>query len=268
MQGKGSVTSYPLHGIVLGISTQTGELTIRHGEIHGFMPAMTMNFKVRDAASLSRLTAGDEVRATLLTFSDSGDYQLDGIAVIGHHADAIASLPAHTLLTGEMVPDMAFQNQDGKPLRLSSYAGKTLLLTFIYSRCPLPNACPRISGNFAHIFHRLGEDPRILRKVHLLSVTLDPAYDTPEVLRSYGINFQASARPPFADWEFLRCSPQDLRRLADAFGLQYSEGNNQITHTMRTVMIGPDRRMMQTWYGSDWSPDEVAEALHRAALRE
>ena len=264
IQAQDRTTRYPLHGLVLGVSTQTGELTVKHEEIHGFMPAMTMNFKVKDSLALHKIVAGDEIDAVLLVPANDDNYLLDQIRVLRHTAGTVA-LPPHTLLVGEQVPDIAMVNQDGKAVHLGGYAGKVVLLTFIYTRCPLPNACPRISGNFAHIFHQLSGDPVALRGAHMISVTLDPDYDRPEVLRAYGINFQASAPAPFSDWEFTRTSPQDLRKLADAFGLQYTASNNQITHTMRTILISPERRVINIWYGSDWKPDEVGEAVRTAA---
>jgi len=260
-----AVHSYALHGTILGIGTQTGELTIRHDEIHGFMPAMTMNFKVLHPDALAKLKVGDEIRATLQVQENAESYPLENIQVIGHaDAGAQAALPAHTLLKGELVPDIAIENQDGKKLRLSSYAGRYLLVTFIYTRCPLPNACPKITTNYARIYNRMMQDPELAQKAHLISITLDPAYDEPKVLNNYGRAFQASSPHPFAHWEFVRTSPSDLRKLANAFGLEYTSSNNQITHTMRTVLIGPDRTVRETWYGSGWTPDEVVTALWNA----
>jgi len=257
---------YPLHGIVLGVSLQSGEATIRHDEIHGFMPAMTMNYKVADAAALAQLKQGDEITASMQEVGDAGSYQLEAIHRIGQAAPgSLPSLPAHTLLQGEAVPNIAFEDQDGRRGNLAGFSGQTVLLTFIYTRCPLPNACPRINSNFSRIFRVVDADAQLHERVRMVSITLDPEYDSPAVLKRFGVNYQPSAAKPFEVWRFVRTTPEHLQKLASAFGLEYSASNNQITHTMRTVMIGPAGTVLKTWYGSDWNTDEVVECL-RAQL--
>ena len=260
-------TFYRLHGIVLGVSPDSGSITVRHDAIHGFMPAMTMLYKLRNPSEGMALQPGDEIVARLLVPTGTESYKLDQLKVLGHtRGAALATLPAHTLQAGEPVPDIPFENQDAQQRHLRGYSGQVLLLTFVYTRCPLPAFCPRISSHFAHIYQQIEADPSLRHRAHLITVTLDPAYDTPQVLRAYGINYQQSDAPSFSDWEFVRTSPADLRRLADAFGLEYSESNNQITHSMRTVMIGSDHRVIATWYGSDWTPENLVTRL-RAAVR-
>jgi len=259
---------YPLHGIVLGISTQTGEITVRHDEIHGFMPSMTMPFKVRDAASLAHMIAGDEINATLIVPANNDDYVLEAVSVLRHgtQKNAKVSLPAHTLLVGETVPDIAMINQDGKKLHLDGYKGKVVLLTFIYTRCPLPKACPLMSSHFARIHRLLAEDAKAYAASHLISVTLDPEYDQAEILKRYGLSYLDDQSAGFEQWEFARTTTTDLKQLAGAFGLEFSQSNNQITHSMRTVLIDKDSKVAQVWYGSDWSPTDVAAAVKSLAM--
>lgn len=259
------VARYPLHGVVLGVSAQAGTLTVRHDEIHGVMPAMTMNYAVKDAQTLGRLAAGDEISAQMLVPEGNAEYTLEAITVLRHAAVAKDTLPAHVLLPGELVPDVALVDQDGKQIHLREFAGKALLLTFIYTRCPMPTACPMISSHMTQVNRLLQADQKARAGSHLLSVTLDPDYDAPEVLRRYGLAYLADDAAGFAHWSFARTSPQDLPALAAAFGLAYRAENNQITHTMRTVLIGVDGRVTQLWEGSGWKPEEVAGAVKLAA---
>jgi protein SCO1/2 len=261
------VARYPLHGVVLGVSAEAGELTVRHDEIHGVMPAMTMNYKIRDAAVLKSLQAGDEINAQLLVPEGNADYALEAITVLRHAAVAKDTLPAHTLLVGEPVPDISLVNQDGRKIHLRGFAGRAVLLTFVYTRCPMPTACPMISSHMAQVHNLLAADSKTYAGSHLLSVTLDPAYDAPEVLRRYGLAYLSDDPAGFAHWEFARTSPQDLQTLAGAFGLAYRAENNQITHSMRTVLLGADGKVVQVWEGSGWKPQDVAEAVKQATSK-
>ena len=258
------VERYPLHGIVLGVSAEAGTLTVRHDEIHGVMPAMTMSYKVKDAQTLKMLAAGDEINAQMLVPEGNAEYTLDAITVLRHAAVAKDTQPAHTLLTGEQVPDVVLADQDGKKIHLRGFAGKTLLLTFVSTRCPMPPACPMISSHMTQVNHLLQANAKAWAGSHLLSVSLDPDYDAPPVLRRYGLAYLADDAAGFAHWSFARTSPQDLQTLAGAFGLAYRAENNQITHTMRTVLIGADGRVAQVWEGSGWKPQEVADAVKLA----
>ncbi|WP_420239579.1 SCO family protein [Telmatobacter bradus] len=261
------VARYALHGVVLGVSAEAGELTVRHDEIHGVMPAMTMNYKVKDAAVLKGLQAGDEINAQLLVPEGNADYALEAITVLRHAAVAKDTLPAHTLLPGEPVPDISMVNQDGQKIHLRGLAGKAVLLTFVYTRCPMPTACPMISSHMAQVHKLLAADAKAYAGSRLISVTLDPAYDAPEVLRRYGLAYLADDPAGFAHWEFARTTPQDLQTLAGAFGLAYRAENNQITHSMRTVLLGADGKVVQVWEGSAWKPEDVAEAVKQATSK-
>jgi protein SCO1/2 len=168
-------------------------------------------------------------------------------------------------MAGEPVPDIPLVNQDGKSIHLKDFQGKAVLLTFIYTRCPMPTACPLITSHFARVHKNLEKDPKAYAASHLMSITLDPVYDTPSILRQYGLAYLDADASGFSQWDFARSTPEDLKSLAEAFGLQYTEENNQITHTMQTTLIGPDGRVVKTWSGSGWDPDELANAVQVAA---
>ena len=263
------VDRYHLHGLILATSATTGEITVQHGDIPGFMPAMTMAYKLKDPTEIQKLKPGDEISADVLVHSDSDDYLLDSVVITSEARRGLvpAMLPPHPLMVGETVPDLPLVDQDGKKIHLRDYRGKALLITFIYTRCPLPTACPLITSHFAKVNNDLARDPKAYNASHLISISLDPAYDTPPVLRQYGLAYLDNNAAAFSHWEFADTTPGDLKKLAEAFGLQYSEENNQITHTMATTLIDPDSKVAQTWAGSDWNPDDVAGAVKALALK-
>jgi protein SCO1/2 len=155
-------------------------------------------------------------------------------------------------------------DQDGKTLHLRQFKGKAVLLTFIYTRCPLPNFCPLISSEFAEIHKELKQDPDDLKRTHLISISLDPAYDTAPVLRKYGLAYLQDDASGFKHWDFVSTTPQDLDKLASAFGLQYSEQDNQIAHSMETVLIAANGTVAKSWPGNEWKPGEVLAAVKQA----
>lgn len=260
---------YHLNGLVLAKSTQTNEITIKEGEIQGFMPAMTMVYKAKDPAVVEEVRPGDEISADLLVPSDSDNYLLDDVVITAQAARdfKISALPAHQLMVGERVPDVSLVNQDGKTIHLQDYRGKATLITFVYTRCPMPTACPMITSHFAAVNSQLARDPKAYAATHLISISIDPSYDKPPVLRLYGLAYLNGDSAAFSHWEFADTTSSDLKKLAEAFGLQYSEQDNQITHTMQTTLIGPDDRVVQTWGGSGWDPETVAAAVKAAASK-
>jgi peroxiredoxin len=138
-------------------------------------------------------------------------------------------------------------NQDGKPIHLSDFRGKALLLTFIYTRCPMPTFCPRISSLFASVNRELAKNPKDYDRTRLLSISIDPKYDTPSVLHKYGLACLGNDPQGFVHWQFAVPTPENLRKLAEAFSLLYEEEDNQISHTMSTVLVGPDGRVAKEW---------------------
>jgi len=137
-------------------------------------------------------------------------------------------------------------------------------VTFIYTRCPLPNFCPRLSSQFAKIHDDLAKTPDDYRKTHLLTITFDPKYDTAPVLRKYGLAYLDEDPSGFGYWDFAFTTPVELRKLADAFGLVYIEQDNQISHTMNIVLIAPDGTVAKYW-SQDWTTAELEDALRRQA---
>ena len=151
-------------------------------------------------------------------------------------------------------------------MRLDDFKGKAVLLTFIYTRCPLPTFCPRLSSQFAKIHEDLAKTPEVYGKTHLLTVSFDPKYDTAPVLRRYGLAYLDNDASGFSHWDFASAAPGDLRKFADAFGLVYFEQDNQIAHSMDIVLISPQGTIAKYW-STDWTTKELEDALRQQAAQ-
>lgn len=256
---------FSLQGEVLAKNASTNELTIKHGDIPGFMPAMTMPYKIKDVTLMPDVEVGDKIAAQAMVDKKTGDYWLENIRVTNRSGRGQVDLEApHMLSAGEIVPDIPLVNQDGHTIRFADFKGKAILLTFIYTRCPMPTFCPRLSSQFAKIHNELKKVSKDYDGTHLLTVSFDPKYDTAPVLRKYGLAYLDGDETGFSHWDFAYTDATDLRRLAEAFGLQYEEQDNQIAHTMSIVLIGPDERVVKSW-SVEWTSEELLEALRNAA---
>jgi protein SCO1/2 len=263
--GCNHVKKYPLQGTVVAKNAATNEITLKHGDIPGFMSAMTMPYLVKDPAVVQELQPGDKIAAEVIVGKNESDYWLEGVRITDESARGPAQPPAalHMLTPGEQVPDLALINQDGRTIHLSDFAGRALLVTFIYTRCPMPNFCPRLSSQFARIHDALKKNSEDYNKTHLLTVSFDPKYDTPSVLRKYGLAYLDGDESGFFHWDFASTNPVDLARVAQAFGLQYEEKDNQITHNMSIVLIAPDGTVAKFWT-TEWTWTELMESMQHA----
>ena len=258
---------YTLRGRIVAKSDGgSALLSVQNEDIPGFMPAMTMPYPVKDPQGMAAVEPGDQITADVVV-EDSDTYWLEHLAITdkGGRGSVPAATTPHELLPGEPVPDVPLINQDGKTLHLSQFKGKAVLVTFIYTRCPLPTFCPLISSEFAAIHKEMAKTPEDYKKTHLVSISLDPAYDTPPVLHKYGLAYLLDDASGFAHWDFVSTSPADLQKLASAFGLQYVVQNNQISHSMNTILLSSDGTVAKTWPGNEWKTSEVAAALKKAA---
>jgi protein SCO1/2 len=257
----GHFKSYPLRGKVVSTNPATGEVTLDAQAIPGFMEAMTMPYKVRDTRMLGELHPGDPVTADVLV-SQTADAEVfvDHFVVIGQgKPDYKPKIQFHVPEAGDKVPDFKLINEEGKPIHLEQFRGKALLLTFIYTRCPLPDFCPRVTHNFAVIEKSLAAYPQLYADTHLLCASFDPDGDTPARLKSYGETYMGSAAPKaFAHWDFAVSSKAELAPMAQWFDVGLtSEQNGTITHTLSTTLIGPDGKVVKFYPGNEWTPQEL-----------
>lgn len=263
---SGAVKEYAVKGIIVGTDAAHRQVTVDTQEIPGFMEAMTMPYKVKDENVLQDLHPGDHMTGTLLV-SDVSTL-LDQI-VITSQAQPDYKPPAqyHVPAPGDAVPDFRFTNQSGRQISLRQFRGKALLVTFIYTRCPLSDYCPRMSRNFAEIDKRLQADKALYNKTHLLSLSFDPAYDAPAVLRSYGEAYTGNyTKERFEHWDFAAPSKPELPRLLEYFDVGATPGDNHtITHSLSTAVIAPDGTIAQWYPTNDWTPADVLSVLKRVA---
>jgi protein SCO1/2 len=248
---------YELKGKVVSIEADKHLVTIAHEEIKDFMPGMTMPFTVPDDSAYSILRPGDEIGGILVV--DGTQSWLEELVIRQESTDVStkSNIPAEAK-PGDEVPDYGLVNQDGKPIKLHNYRGKALLLTFIYTRCPMPDQCTLMSENFASINEQLLKRPELYEKTHLLSVSFDPDYDTPMVLRSYGAAHTGRySEEDFQHWEFASGTKDQVKGIAQYFGLRYYEGNDEIVHGLRTALIAPDGKIYKVYRGNEWKPEEV-----------
>jgi len=236
-------------------------ITVKHGDIPGLMPAMTMTYQVADPRQIAKLQPGDKISADLVVSEDVG--RLEKIELISK-GDGKPS-PGSTQRIpekGDEVPDFALVNQDGKLIHFHDFNGKTLLITFVYTRCPLPDFCPRMNENFRAVQKLLQETPDATQRLVFLSISFDPKHDTPTVLKHYGSIYKKSApgEKPF-EWQFAAPSEKDLPALAQFFGLVYQPEQAQIVHSLSTTLVGPDGKVADWYSGNDWNPSDVAQEV-------
>lgn len=262
---------YDLKGKVVAVDKTEHRVTIEHEEIKDYMDGMTMPFAVRkqDYWALDVLKPGDHVTAQLVV--DNGLTWIENLVITEESTSAASSSgqddTAREAQPGDKTPDFSLINQDAKTIHLSQYRGRVLLLTFVYTRCPLPDYCPLMSENFAAIEKELRNTP-LYDRTHLLTVSFDTAYDTPKVLKSYGGAYTGNyTNENFSHWEFATGSNEEIRAIAEFFGLRYYSESGQIVHGLRTAVIGTDGKVYKVYRGNDWKPEQVMQDI-QALLNE
>lgn len=259
------IVTFPVKGEVVRIEPSQKRISIAHEEIPDYMMAMTMSFKVKDSTLLAEIAVGDSVRATLAV--SRSESWLETIYVIGKGTLAPDKLAddiriARLFQKGALLPDFEFTDQDNKSVRLKSLRGKVVAMTFIYTRCPLPDYCIRMSNYFARVERALKKNSAMAGKWHLLTITFDTKHDTPEILRKYGKNYHAN----FADWSFVTGAEQTIRKLTDGFDMiiQTSEGG-LIDHNLMTALLDTKGNLVETFDSNQWNPEDVAKRIRELA---
>jgi protein SCO1/2 len=217
------------------------------------MDAMTMPFNVGDEWAMEVLAPGQEVEATLVVQGDRS--WIEGLR-ISQTEDADGGAISNPLpKIGDEVPDFKLLNQDNNIIQLHQYRGRPLLLTFIYTRCPLPDYCPLMSRNFSQIYQGLKSIPESAGKPRLLSISFDTEHDTPPVLRAYAARYMNPV--VFSDWGFATGTPEEIRAITSYFGLNYLRESDQIIHSLVTALIDADGKIARLYLGNEWTPRQV-----------
>lgn len=252
-----AVKQYELTGQVLAVYEARQELAIKHDDIDGYMPGMTMSFPVATKSLMEGRTPGELIKATL---------EVDGLiarlVTISHVGSAplpdvnTAAMTEGILAVGDQIPDAALVDQQDRRRSLSEWAGTPTVITFIYTRCPLPNFCPAMNRNFAAIQKGLAADPALTGRVKLISISFDPAYDTPAVLADFAAKHDTNP----AVWTWLTGDRVTTDRLAARFGvglIRETDTPTEVIHNLRTTLVDGAGRVVKIYSGSDWTPAAV-----------
>ena len=261
--------TFTLQGQVQSLDAAHKLVTVKHEEIKGFMPAMTMPYEVAEASAMNGLAPGDLINAKLVVFSNGAhltDIRKVGTAPLEKPPADVPNPPAaasgfELLRPGEEVPGGKFLDQDGKATTFAAFKGAPVAMTFIYTRCPLPTFCPLMDRHFVALQKTLKADPA-LKNVRLVTVSFDPTTDTPAVLKKHAKSLDAD----LARWTFLTGDRDDVDQFAARFGVSVSRALNDardITHNLRTAVIGADGKLVKVYTGNDWSPDQILGDLKK-----
>jgi protein SCO1/2 len=268
--------------VVRSVAVDSGSVLIRHEAVPGFMSAMTMPFKPADPAILPSLKPGDRVEGTLSVEMQDGavaDYRLVDLKVTEpgkSTAEPAKSAPLvldvskgkvhlrqqpHRLEVGEPVPDFAMTGQDGQSIRLSDLRGKVVVLTFIYTRCPMPDFCPYMDRRFSEVAQHLSSFPNRAKDIRLISVSFDPEHDTPAVLREHARI--RGAAPPL--WSYAVASHEELAKVAAPLGLLVEPSGPEIAHNLCTAVIDRQGRLARLAVGTQanqWETSDLLKTLY------
>lgn len=259
---------FQVKGVVQKVEADGKTVVIQHERIPGYMEAMTMPFEVKDTKELIGLNPGDTVTFRMMVTDDEG--WIDQIQKTGSTSvatpksrEAYRKAPiVEPLNPGDLMPDYNFTNQLGRAISLNQFRGQALAIVFIYTRCPYPNFCPRMSNHFLDVQKKLQALPNAPTNWQLLSITFDPAYDTPARLKTYAENWRADP----AHWNFATADLWTIDGITEQLGLQFwREENAVIGHNVRAAVIDPKGRLQRIMVGNAWQPDELVEEILKAA---
>src|SRR4051794_39984634 len=255
---------YSVEGQIIGTAPERREVTLAHKDIPNFMPAMTMAYFVKETKELDGIAAGDLVTATLVL--RGSEVYLQNVRKTGHRElppDARPAKVMDVMQPGDTVPDDPLVDQAGVPRKLSQWRGKVLAVTFIYTRCPLPDFCPLMDRHFAEVQRRIAADDTLRGHVELVTVSFDPEHDTPDVLMAHAAGVKADLR----SWAFLTGTADAVEHVAERFGvsvIKETDAARTLTHSLRTAVADRQGRVTTIYTGNEWTPDQLIDALKHA----
>ena len=259
---------FDVKGVVQSIDLSRKEVEIRHEAIPGYMPAMTMPFEVKDTNELTGLEPGRRI-SFRLTVTDTEGWidQVRNLDLPGTNAPPSTGPFRHVrevepLSPGDPLPNYQFTNQFGRAFSTPDFKGQALAITFLFTRCPYPTFCPRMAGNFEEAQRKLIAMANAPTNWHLLTISFDPEFDRPEVLKAYA---QGHHYDP-AHWTFATGELIDITAIGEQFGLAFwRDQTSGISHNLRTVVIDPAGRVCSVLQGNTWTSDELVDLLLKAA---
>jgi protein SCO1/2 len=266
----GELKVFPIRGKVISVDTAKGSVRLDHEAVPGFMDAMTMSYKLKDPGVAGELHPGDRITAKLLVRKVGDDFEgavLDEIVVTAQaRPDYKPAMEYHVPSPGDAVPDFKLLNENGRTIHIGQFKGKVLLLTFIYTRCPLADYCPRMNKNFAAIDRDLAGNAKMYNGTHLLSISFDPKFDTPTILKSYGGIYTGGDPRTFGHWDFAAPPESQLSAMEQFFDVGVTPGESgSLNHSLSTAVIGKDGRVIAWYPTNEWTPAEILAQMKSAA---
>lgn len=261
---------YPLKGKIVSIDKEKKKVEVAHEKIEGFMEPMTMSFSLKGADwAFDELQKDSYIQAELVVDNVNSDYWLENFAISVAQSPGQTTPPVNPNFAqiGKDVPNFTLTNQDGKQINFNDFRGKAWALTFIYTRCPLPEYCIKMSTNFSDAANALKDNPELKDKVKLLTISFDPATDTPTKLRQYGLGYLGNnPKSDFKIWQLAVAPDEKVRPIADFFGLNYEispENKTEFNHSLRTAVITPEGKVSDILSGSSWTAEELIAKLQK-----
>ena len=255
----GCAARYQARGLVVGIDRTAATVTVSHEAIDGYMDAMVMPFAVADARQLAEVRPGDRIAFRINV--RKGRTAIDRVQLLSAAPAETGLLlsPAVPVLIpiGQPVPDFSLTDQHGARVSLASLRGRVVALTFIYTRCPLPDYCPRMVTNLRAVKDRFAD--RLGRDLALLTISFDPKHDTPERMKAFAEQYRANV----PGWHFLTGSADEVQRACSLFGVEFWPDEGLITHTLQTAVIDRDGRLAATVEGKDYTGRQLGDLIER-----
>lgn len=262
-----SAKTYEMRGQILGVNRDKLEILVKHDDIPGLMPAMTMPWKVQSANMLDTIGPGDLITSEIVVEDNQGvvtKITKLGTAKPDVPAPAGPAQPGVQYLTpGDRVPNQVFVDQNGGASDFDTIrGGRAMAITFIYTKCPIPTFCPAMDRQFAET-QALIKSKHLEGKARLLSVSFDPKNDTPPVLAAHARKLAADPRV----WTFVTGDRDQIDRFASSMLLTLVRGQaanpEEIGHTLRTTVVDRDGKIAKSYSGADWTPAELVAELER-----
>jgi protein SCO1 len=259
----GCAANHSARGLVLATDPAARQVTISHEAIPGFMDAMVMPFAISDVKEIEGVIPGDRIAFRLRVGKDRSSIDRIQVLSAAREDEGLTSTPAVPALTpiGRTLPDVPLRDQDDRQATLSNWRGRVVAINFIYTRCPLPDYCPRLVSTFDALKRRFAD--RLDRDLMLVTVTFDPRYDTPPVLKRFALRHDADV----PGWRFLTGSVADIARFCRAVGVQYWAEEGLITHSLQTAVVDREGRLQAVVEGKEFTTTQLGDLVEDVLQR-
>ena len=255
---------FEVRGVIREVPADGKTLTVRHEEIPGYMPKMTMELNVRDTNEVHNLQADDEITFRLVATEDT--HWIENIRRVGHMESTNATAPAKIELVqelnpGDVLPDFEMLDEHGRTIQLSKFRGQVVAFSLFFTRCPLPDFCPLMNKNFGEARRLLLSDQAAMTNWNLLSLSFDAEFDSPAMLAGYARSYRGEDA---SHWLFANASPATLTGLAPKIDFMFARDSGGFSHNLRTVVLDIQGRVQHIFNGNKWTATELVEEMKRA----